>query len=161
MGDQSTYHAAEFVLDTEDKITAIRDPRLAGLSQAQMQQVRVLIYHRPNLVSAAEIAGFDPARGLITLTTPDLVVQRSAEMPVMLYALQNIPTALTTGQWVARRTDGGDIVIYLHPRDPAHLENAIEISTRPTCIDYGPARGVELFGLDLVRAAGQDRLDGI
>ncbi len=160
-GDQDTYHTGMFLLDAEDKITAIRDPRLTGLTQAQLQQVRVLVYHRPNLVSAVDIAGFDATTGTLTLADPDIVVQRRADAPVMLYALQNIGTVLGPGQWIARATAAGDIAVYLHPADPAHLENGIEISTRPTCIDFGAARHVELFGLEVLRAAGLERLDGI
>jgi hypothetical protein len=160
-GDQSTFHEAQFLLNADDKIIAVRDPRLIGLLPSQMLQVRVLVYHRPNLVSAIEITDFDPTSGTIVLADSKLEVQRSAKKPVMLYALQNAGAALGPGQWIVRRGDNGEVAVYLKVTDPANLDGAIEISTRSTCIDFGEARGVELFGLEVIRAAGKDRTDGI
>ena len=160
-GDQTTFHSAEFLLDANDHITAICDPRLTGFAPAQMRQIRVLVYHRPNLVSAVEIAHFDPASGTVTLADPGLAVQRVADAPMMLYALQNAGSALGHGQWIARQAVDGDISIYLRPADPTNIDTAIEISTRTTCIDFGQARNVDLFGLKVIRAAGVERTDGI
>ena len=144
-GDHDTYHNAEFVLDAEDRITAIRDPRLIGMPATQMQQVRALIYHSPNLISPGEIASFDPATGTITLADPGFVVQRKGDEYVMHYALQNLATALQDGQWIARETGADQIAVYLRPRDPATLEADIEVSLRPTCMDLGRAQHLTLL----------------
>lgn len=160
-GDPATYHRGEFLLDPKDHITAIRDANLIGRTAAQMRAVRVLLYRRPNLVSSSEIAGFDPATGTMTLADPSNKVERSADQPMMLYALQNAGFALQPGQWIAQSDETGEIAVYLRPMDPANLADKIEISLRPACIEFGAAQGVELFGLEVLRAAGQARLDGI
>lgn len=160
-GDYRTYHPADFLLDGEDRITAIRDPRLAGLSEAQMQGVRVLVYHAPNLVTASAIARFDASTGTILLADPGKRVQRDGETPVMLYALQNLGTALQSRGWIVREEPDGMLAVYFHPADPRNLESGIEVSLRPACIDLGRARNVELLGLEAVRAAGDQLLDGI
>ena len=160
-GDPATYHTGEFLLDPQDHITAIRDTRLIGRSAAQMREVRVLFYRRPNLVSSTEIADFDPATGTMTLAEHSSKVERSADTPMMLYALQNAGFALQPGQWIVQHNAADEIAVYLHPVDPANLADKIEISLRPACIDFGAAQGVELFGLEVLRAAGQARLDGI
>lgn len=161
VGDYRTYHPAEFLLDAEDKITAIRDPRLIGTPEAQMRQVKALIYHEPNLVSGDRIASFDSETGTIFLALPSKRVQRTASKLVMLYALQNMASVLQEQTWIVRHTPEDELAIYLRPTNPENLIDGIEISLRPTCIDFGQARSVELLGLEVIRAAGEQRLDGI
>ncbi|WP_426037398.1 hypothetical protein [Cypionkella sp. TWP1-2-1b2] len=161
IGDYHTFHPAQFVLDGADHITAIRDPRLVGVPETQMRQVKVLFYHEPNLVTGDRISGFDPATGTITLSDASRRVQITDKKRVMRYSLQNTGTALRDANWIVRETTADEVAIYLRPTDPANLTDGIEVSLRPTCIDLGSARGVELVGLEVLRAAGQERLDGI
>lgn len=161
IGDYSTYNSGEFLLDAEDRITAIRDPRLIGVPEAQMRQVRVLLYHEPNLVTPDRIAKFDSVTGMITLTDQTKRVQRVADKPDMRYALQNIAAALQDQSWVVREIGDGKIAIYLRPSHPGNLIGGVEVSLRPTCIDFGQAQSVELLGIEVLRAAGEERLDGI
>jgi len=158
-GDETTFHTAQFLLDEKDRIVAIRDPRLRGLSAEQMRNVRARVYRRPNVVGGAAIESFDPATGTLLLANRKRRVQRIDGRPVMRYALENLPTALRDGYWHARE-DGEEIAIYFRPRDPANLDGGIEMSVRTNCIDFGRARHVELFGLEAVRAAGTKRSEG-
>lgn len=157
IGDQATYHRATFYTDDEDRILTIQDPRLKGMSGALIQDTEVLVYHFPNVVSARQIGGFDPAKGEITLADPGLKMQRSGKKPVMLYALRGASWALAKGTWIARKTGPNEVSVYFWPVDPASLEKDVEVSLRATCIDFGQARHVELFGIEAVRAAGADR----
>lgn len=160
-GDPASFHRGDFLLDDEDRILALRDPRLVGLSATHLQEVRVLVYHQPNFVSPIAIAGFDSATGTITLADTGLRVQRQGKVAVALYALQNIATALRPQSWIVREAPDGMLAIYFHPADPLDLAGRIEVSLRPTCIDLGSASGIELSGLEVVRAAGEALLDGI
>lgn len=161
IGDHRTFHPALFVLDGEDHITAIRDPRLIGVPETQMRQVKVLLYHEPNLVTGDRISDFDPETGTITLSDSSRRVQITDKKRVMLYSLQNTGAALRDASWIVRETTANEVAIYLRPIDPTNLTYGIEVSLRPTCIDLGSARGVELVGLEVLRAAGEERLDGI
>lgn len=158
--DPDSYHPAEFLLGPGDRIGAIRDRRLIGLDPGRLADVRLRVYHYPNLVGLAEIAGFDPATGTLRLAGPDLVVQRSGDAPRMLYALENLPQALAPGQWAVRRQPDG-LQVFLLPRDRANLTGGIEVSLRGTCIDFAGAEFVELFGIEAVRAAGEGTRGGI
>ena len=160
-GDFKTYHPAQFLLDSKDKIVAIRDTRLIGSTVAQMAQAKVLVYHEPNTVSGNTIADFDPLTGTITLSDSSRTVLRTAGKPVMFYALQNTASALGERQWIVRKNAAQEVSIYLRPANPKNLADGIEISLRSTCIDLGHARGVELLGLEVLRASGHHRLDGI
>lgn len=161
IGDYHTFHSAEFILDNKGRITAIRDPRLIGLPQTQMRQLKVLLYHKPNLVTGDRISGFDPATGTITLSDSNRLVQITNKKAVMRYSLLNTGAALHNATWIVRETTADEVTIYFCPADPANLTGGIEVSLRPTCIDLGAARGVELIGLEVLRAAGEERLDGI
>lgn len=161
VGDRDTYHAATFAVNDDDRITAIRDPRLIGLPDTAMHDVEALVYHRPNIVNTAQIAGFDPEKGEITLTRPSGKMQRQGKKPVMLYALRGAPWALSKGSWIARQTSPEEVSIYFRPVDPASLKKDIEVSLRPLCIDFGRARHVTLSGIEALRAAGNDRTSGI
>ncbi|QCO58114.1 hypothetical protein EOK75_20355 (plasmid) [Pseudorhodobacter turbinis] len=161
IGDRDTYHAATFEVDADDRIYAIRDPRLIGMPSTSMHDVEALVYHRPNLVSTAQISAFDPQKGEITLTKPSGKMQRQGKKPVMLYALRGAPWALRKGSWIARKTDPEEVSIYFRPVDPASLEKDIEVSLRPLCIDFGNAGHVTLFGIEALRAAGDNRSSGI
>jgi hypothetical protein len=175
-GDPDSFHNARFVLDIQDHVIGIQDQRLVGRPASEMAQLRVLLYRRPNVVTVTTITAFDAVTGTITLADQTALVQMSGKKRVMRYALQNAGFALQPGQWIVReeggdkpaegdKTDGnkgtGQLAIYLRPRDPAHLDGRIEASLRPTCMDFGHAQGVELYGLELLRAAGQDLVDGI
>lgn len=159
-GDFTTYHQAAFLVDGDERIQGVRDPRLAGLDPARLADARVRLYHVPNVVTTETIAAFDPATGTLTLTGQKRRLQRIGDAPQMRYALENLAQAMQPGDWAVRRTPAG-LGVYLRPRDPAHLESGIEVSLRPVCIDFGAARHVELFGLEAVRASGEARLDGI
>ena len=159
-GDFTTYHQAAFLVDGDERILGIRDPRLVGLDPARLADARVRLYHVPNIVSTETIAAFDPATGTLTLTGQKRRLQRIGDAPQMRYALENLAQAMQPGDWAVRRTPAG-LAVYLRPRDPARLERGIEVSLRPVCIDFGAARHVELFGLEAVRASGEARLDGI
>jgi hypothetical protein len=160
-GDQTTYHPTTFHIDPQDRILAVQDPRLIGLPADAVQGAELLIYHYPNMVSAVPIDGFDPATGQITLIQPGPALQRTNKEPVMRYALRGAPWALTKGTWIARNTRPDEVSVYFWPTDPAALDSNIEISVRPTCIDFGQARHVELFGLEALRAAGADTRSSI
>lgn len=160
-GDQTTFHPAAFQIDDEDRILAIHDPRLEGIPSDWMHGTEVLVYHRPNAVSSMQIGKFEPATGVITLADRGPRMQRSGEKPVMLYALRGASWAMTKGTWVARETGPDEVSVYFWPVDQTSLEKNIEVSLRATCIDFGQARHVELFGIEAVRAAGADRRSGI
>lgn len=160
-GDQTTYYRGIFETDTEDRVLAIQDPRLQGLPRHLMRGVEVLMHHRPNLVSPMSIQDFDPDKGRIILANPGPKLQRSAKAPVPLYALRGAPWALQETTWVAFKTSANEVSIYFKPRDKAHLARQVEISLRATCIDFGDARHVELYGIEAIRAAGADRRSGI
>lgn len=158
--DFRRFHAAEFLLDDENHILAIRDPRLIGARSSWLKQAQVQLYHAPNFVSTSPIADFDPTTGTLLLFDQTKMVQITSKAPQMLYALQNFGPALKAQTWIAR--DSRDYVdIFFWPSDTANLENNIEISLRPVCIEVGNASHVELGGLDIVRASGEDRLSGI
>ena len=160
-GDPDSFHEARFLLDAEDHILGIVDPRLVDRPASQMAQLRVLLYRRPNVVTVTTMAAFDAATGRITLADQTALVQREGKKPMMRYALQNAGFALQAGQWIVREDQMGQLAIYLRPRDPANLTDGIEASLRPVCVDFGHAQGVEVFGLEMLRAAGQDLLDGV
>lgn len=160
-GDQATYHFASFEVDEEDRILTVHDPRLQGIPTSWMQDVEVLVYHSPNMVGTFKIARFDPVDGVITLADPGPKLQRTGGQPAMLYALRGAPWALTSATWIPRRTGPNQVSIYFRPTDVGSLHADVEVSLRPTCIEIGKARHVELFGLNIVRAAGGDRNTGI
>ncbi len=159
-GRPDTYHRARFATDADDMILALRDPRLIGRTDQEMAQVRVLLYHRPNLVSIVNIAQFDGETGTILLADQDRRMQRRGGDPVMLYGLLNAGWQIGPGQWIARE-DGDEIHVYLRPLDPAALDSNIEISTRGYCLDLQGAAHVHLTGLNAIRAAGTTRQTGI
>ncbi|QCO54579.1 hypothetical protein EOK75_01395 [Pseudorhodobacter turbinis] len=159
-GDYTTYRQGTFLVDSEDRILAIQDKRLVGMDPVRLTDARVRVYHAPNLVSTQRIEAFDPATGTLTLSNQTLKLQRSNKKPQMRYALENLAQAMQPGDWAVKRTSAG-LIVYLRPRDPTHIENGIEVSLRPVCIDVGAARHVELFGLEAIRASGEARLDGI
>lgn len=157
--DDSRFFDAEPIL-SGDRLTGLRDRRLSRLSSRQLEGARILVYHAPNLVSPDDIGGFDPASGTLILADGTRKAQRKGEVPVTRYALQNCAPGLGTGTWMVR--DRGDqVAVYFRPRDPANLAGGIEVSLRDVCMDLGGARGVDLFGLELVRAAGDQRLAGM
>lgn len=158
--DENTFHRGRFHVDTEDRILAIEEARLRGLPATAMDQVQALIYHAPNIISADTLGGFDPESGTLTLSEQSRRVERRGAEVFPLYALQNAGWALHKGSWCVR-TQGDIVSVYLRPINPASLHSDIEISTRGTCVDLGRARHVHLFGLELSRAAGEARLDGI
>lgn len=160
-GDKDTFHRGRFILDGAENILAIQDDRLIGMAQPWFSQMRALVYRRPNLVSAEEIEAFDPLTGTLHLADKSNKVQRDAKGPVMRYALRNASFALQEQQYCVVEDGSGDISVYFRPKDPTNLKSAIEVSLRPVCIDMGRAKGVELFGLEMVRAAGGQRGDGI
>jgi hypothetical protein len=155
--DYRRFSRGQPILNANGQILGFTDPALKGRSIAQMTQVRVLLHHAPNIVTPDPIAAYDPATGTIQLADRDREVQREQDGPVLRYSLQNVPTALAPGRWIIREEPNGDLAIYLVPIDPAHLEGGIEISTRETCIDIGNASNVELFGLEMTRAAGGEQ----
>lgn len=160
-GDHRTFHWAQFALDAEERILAIRDPRLRGVPAARLRQAGVLLHHFPNATSRVAISAFDGDTGTIVLADPTRRLQGTVEEPVMLYALENAPGSLGEGQWVARERSDGTIAIFFRPRDPASLDGGVEASLRPACIDLGAASFVELLGLEAVRAAGGNDRSGI
>jgi len=159
-GRPDTYHSARFATDADDLVLALRDARLIGRTEAEMREVRVLLYHRPNLVSIVEIAQFDATTGTILLADQSHRMQRRGGDPVMLYGLLNTGWQLGAGQWIARE-DGGDISVYLRPKDPEALQSGIEISVRGHCIDLQGAQHLHLTGLNAIRAAGTTRQTGV
>lgn len=160
-GDETTYYSAIFSVDHNKHIIAIRDQRLKNVPAGWIAGVKVLLYHQPNRVSEIDISEFDSQRGEIKLGRNSNKIQRSGKSDVMLYALRGAPWALKEGSWIARETDDETVSVYYVPRDPSALERSIEMSLRPTCIDFGGARHVELFGIEAIRAAGADRKSGI
>ena len=165
-GNEETFHRGRFILDGAEKILAIQDDRLIGMAQPWFAQMRALVYRRPNLVSAEQIEAFDPLTGTLHLADKSNRAQRDAKGPVMRYALRNAPFALQEQQYCVVEDGSGDIRVYFRPKDPTNLNSgnlnsAIEVSLRGVCIDMGRAKGVELFGLETVRAAGEQRGDGI
>ena len=153
--DSRFFTAPQIALSADGRVQGFADPRLRGLTAAQMKGVRVLFHHAPNVVSPDPIGGFDPVKGTIQLAGQGQKVQREQNQPVVRYALQNIATALTPGSWLVREEDDGKMLaVYLNPRDPAHLNGGIEISTRGICLDLGSAAHVTLVGMEFVRASG-------
>lgn len=153
------FHVGNFLVERETEVVqAIQDARLAQYPTSAFRDVRALIYGRPNVVRRLPIIGVDAARGLLQLQNEKLRLQYIRKQPMPAYALQNAPWAMEPGRWFMR--DAGDeIAIFFWPRDPAHLDSQIEISTRPTCIDLGRATHVTLEGLTCLRAAGKGRFD--
>lgn len=160
-GDRDTFYQTNYILDAKGQITALRDPRLKGVPQQQLHQVQVLLYHSPNLISAQDIAGFDPATGTIELSNKTRKPHKRSGKPIMRYALRNVGWALGPGQWVARMTQRDEVTVYLRPLSQQSLAQGIEYSARPFCVDFGRAAHTELFGLNAIRAAGVERFDGV
>lgn len=143
-----------------DIIVAIRDRALVGLDPTLLRDARVLVYRNPNAVSSVPLERFEPDTGTLHLPAePALGLhQRNGERST-LYALQNVPMAMGQGDWYARR-EGAEVEVYFWPEDPAHLATGVEVSLRDHCIDFGQASSVELFGLEMIRAAGTLRASG-
>lgn len=160
-GDPKTYFRGLFGVDGEGRIATITDQRLIGRPPQTMQQVRVLIYHHPNVVSPADIADFDPVTGRITLSEPMHRPERNGAPEHMRYALQNAVTALQPGHWMVRTAPKDQIAVYFRPQTPGARPENIEVSLRPVCIDFGRARFVELFGLEALRASGVVHHEGV
>lgn len=160
-GDQTTYHRGIFHVDDDNHILSVEDPRLKGIAVSAMLNAKLLIYHFPNVVSAREIGGFDPIKGKITLAERGPKAQGKGTGIRPLYAIRGAGWALIKGSWIARENSAGEVSVYFRPVDPASLAQDIEVSLRPTCIDIGGGRHVELFGIEAIRAAGADRRSGI
>ncbi len=150
--DAESFFEAEPILAGEN-LVGFRDPRLSRLSARQMAGARVLVHHAPNMVSPDPIARFDPAAGVIRLADGRRRVQRRGDRALLRYAIQNAAVAPSPGTWIVR-DEGDEVLILFRPRDPANLDGAIEASLRDHCIDLGDASHVELFGLEMIRAAG-------
>ncbi|GAB4577011.1 MAG: hypothetical protein Tsb0019_03770 [Roseibium sp.] len=159
--DPGTFHEADFLLDADGRIQAVRDPRLTALTAEQLRQARVLLYHRPNMVSSVDIAGFDLKTGIIDLSDTGYKPHTQGKTAVMRYALTNVGRDLFPGQWIARETMPGTITVYLRPFSVESLEAGVEYSARSHCIDLGTAQNTELLGLNAIRASGEKRYDGI
>jgi len=160
--DSRYYTAPQIALSPNGLVQGFADPRLHQLNAVQMKGVRVLFHHAPNIVSPDPIGAFDPSTGTIQLAGQGQKVQREKNQPVLRYALQNISTALVKGRWLVREEDEGKtLAIYLVPNDPAHLDGAIEISTRGVCLDLGSAAYVTLVGIEFIRAAGDKLRTGV
>ncbi|MBS0562960.1 MAG: hypothetical protein JSR87_00255 [Proteobacteria bacterium] len=160
--DRRFFTAPALALSPDGRVQGFADPRIAGLTPAQMQGVRLLFHHAPNIVTNDPIAGYDAASGSIRLVNQGQKVQRENNKPVLRYALQNISTGLTRGRWLVREEDEGKTVaLYLYPNDPANLEGGIQVSVRGFCLDLGSASFVTLAGIDFIRAAGETLRTGI
>lgn len=157
--DPETFFEAEPIL-AGDLIAGLRDPRLGRLNARQLAGARVLVHHAPNMVSAVGIAEFDPGRGTIRLADGRLRVQRQGDRPVLRYALENLAGRLAPGTWAVREA-ADEVLVFFHPRDPSRLDDAVEASLRGHCVDLGGASHVTLFGLDMIRAAGEDAATGL
>jgi hypothetical protein len=159
--DYARFFQAHPQLGPNDKLLGFTDPNLRGRTVAQMTGVRVLIHHAPNIVTPDPIAGYDPVNGTIELARKNRKVQREKNQPILRYSLQNVSTALAPGRWIIRDEPGDMLAIYLVPKDVGNLASGIEISVRETCVDIGPAANVELFGLEMLRAAGDGQHGGV
>jgi hypothetical protein len=156
----SSFYRGDFKLCGDGNVCSIVDQRLIGAPQGQLQEGRILVYHRPNFVGTSQIDSFDAATGTLELATKNYPPQISGNLAKPLYALQNVPRNLQKGQWFTR-ANGDNIEIFLKPRDPANLEDAVEYSARTVCVDIGSANYLELVGLEFLRASGESRLDGV
>lgn len=157
--DRGRFFPADIAVDDQDMIGALRDGRLRGLDPAHLAQARVLLHHRPNVVSLNRIARFDPATGTIIPERRDRRAHRGKDGVEGRYALQNFGPAMQPGQWIVRQ-DGDRVSVYFWPRDPSNLAGQIEISTRDYCFNLGLARHLELFGLEGIRASGRGQESG-
>ncbi len=159
--DPRAYYKAQPLLTGDQRVAGFIDPRLKGLTAAQLVGARLLCYHFPNIVSLNRIAQFDTTTGTVMLEDQGQKVQVDGNVPTFAYALQNIATALTPGRWLVREeAEGQTIALYLRPMDPAHLDGGIEVSLRTSCLDMGQAAFVELAGLEFVQSAGADTARG-
>lgn len=160
--DRRFFSAPSLALSPDGMVQGFVDPRLRGLTPAQMQGVRLLFHHAPNIVTNDPIAGYDAATGSVRLVDQSQKVQRENNRPVLRYALQNISTGLTQGRWLVRTEgEGKTVALYLYPRDPANLQGGVEVSLRGYCLDLGSASFVTLAGIDFIRAAGETLRTGI
>jgi hypothetical protein len=154
--DDNRFFTAEVPLHDAGRLLGFRDSRLKGLSAGLMKDVRVLVYHAPNFVSATSIAAFSGDTGTVMLANQKLKVQKENRQPVVRYALQNIATGLGPGRWMSRiHQDGNSLTLYYRPRDAENLASRVEISTRTTCLDVESAAQVQFLGLEFIRAAGE------
>ena len=103
--DRRFFSAPSLALSPDGMVQGFVDPRLRGLTPAQMQGVRLLFHHAPNIVTNDPIAAFDASTGTVRLVDQGQKVQRENNRPVLRYALQNISTGLTQGRWLVR-TEG-------------------------------------------------------
>lgn len=138
----------------QERIVSLTDPALVGLDPLLLRDSRVLVYHRPNVVSSVAVAAFDPATGTIRFAgDTKMRLQKLGRDPVMLYSILNLPLMIGTGEWFVRREDDR-LAVFFRPRNPASLADGVELSARDHCIDFGQATSVELFGLNAIRSAG-------
>jgi hypothetical protein len=146
---------------SKNLIRAIRAPELVGADPSQVLQSRFQIYGAPNIVATATPDRFEPATGTAFFPASfQLPLQVTNKTPRALFAVQNLPVSLKPGEWAFRQHTGG-IRIFFCPRNADAIDSSVEMSLRETCINFGRATGVELYGIEAVRAAGAGRLGGI
>lgn len=154
-------NATRFELDAADMVLAVQDDRLIGMPASYLHQAQVVLYHSPNAITAQPISAFSSRDGRITLTDQTRRAQPSQDGPVSRYALENVGLQLRQNEWIMRQTADGQVDIYLKSTDLARPDTIVEASVRSFCTDLGKANNLTLFGLDMIRAAGPGRLDGI
>lgn len=161
--DKRTFHvASNFILNGQNEITGIVDADIFGqYTSGQLTNAAIYIYAQPNIVSKANITGFN---GVDTITVDGLhTVQKDTSTPDaddLRYGLSNILPAISQGKWAV--LDGiTDVTVFCWPTDTANLASNIEFCARTGGINLNIANYINIENIELRQFAGDLLRDAI